>query len=438
VCLTLEVRAAEGPPIIPQAVQSASGQFTVLRAERSGAPASAAFLSEAGLLHLDPTLLTISAERLRQYLVRELEDSSPWEGRIVFSLRPTASFEAPVQVVGEWRGDRWQYQVSLPDYIQKERFVRALVEVNLLEIANRRSAGQAAEVPTWLTEGLTAQLLVSRSLEIILPRPKLDLHGVRVTPWVVEEVRYQPLALAHAQLQTNAPLSIEQLSWPTADSLEGRKAETYRHCSHLLLTRLLQLPNGPALLNAFVRNLGRHYNWQVAFLDTYHGQFPTLLDLEKWWALQVALFTGRELGAHYAYTESVLRLQQVVRFPVEVRLATDALPMHGEVPLQTVIEEWDATRQTRALQETLLNLAALRARIAPELIGLLDEYRMTLDRYLRDRNRKGLYLPKGINRQPALTALVRRTLNTLDRLDVELWGLLPVPVDDPALARSKQ
>jgi len=437
-CLTLGARAAGPASPDLQPVHSASGQFTVLQPDIPGPSAEGAFLSEAGLLHLDPTLLTISAERLRQHLTRELGDSSPWEGRIIFSLHRTGSFDAPVYAVGEWQGDGWQYQVSLPDYLRKDRFIRALVEVNLMEIANRSSSGRAAEIPDWLTEGLTARLLVSRSLEIILPQPQLALRSMKITPWVVEEINYQPLALAHAQMRTNTPLTIEQLSWPTEDSFRGPKGQAYRHCAHLLVARLLELPDGSALMNAFIRNLGRHYNWQVAFLDTYQARFPSQLDLEKWWALQVALFTGRELGAHYAYEDSVLRLQQAVRFPVEVRLGTNALPMHGAVRLQTIIQEWDMNRQTRALNQTLQELVALRARIAPELIGLLDDYRLALEHYLRNRNRKGLYLPKGVNRQPALTGLIRRTLSTLDELDAELAGLTPEQADKPALANSKK
>ena len=81
-------------------------------------------------------------------------------------------------------------------------------------------------------------------------------------------------------------------------------------------------------------------------------------------------------------------------------------------------------------------LALLRARIAPELIPILDRYRETLQGYLRNRNRSGLYLPKGINRQVALSAVVRQSLRTLDELDLELAGLLPESEDQANLAGS--
>ncbi|MCU0787204.1 MAG: hypothetical protein MUC91_03305 [Verrucomicrobia bacterium] len=419
-------------------VQSASGQFSVQAIESRSLPARFDLASDPDLLELDPTLLIVSAERLRQHLCREMGDTSPWQGRILFSLRPAESLEAPARLRAEWQGKGWQYQVSLPNYIQRDRFVRTLVEVNLMEMANRNSAGRTVEIPVWLTEGLTSLLLVSYSIEIILPPPRLQVRGVRTTPWSVEAKSYQPLAQAHAQLQTNAPLSIEQMSWPTPASLLGRKGQTYRSCAQLLVTRLLRLPEGPALLNAFIRNLGRHYNWQVAFLDAYSSQFPTLLDFEKWWALQVAHFTGRELGATYGYGDSVLRLKQAVLFPVEVRFQTDDLPLHGAMRLQTVIEERDLQQQQRAINRTLVELNLLRARIAPELIGLLDDYRLTLESYLRNRNRSGLYVVRGLNRQVALNAVVRRTLQELDQLDAELEALLPAPARVDALVDLPQ
>jgi hypothetical protein len=438
VCLMLGGGLAHSRAAESQGAQSASGQFTVLPPESLSASTSAPFLAGSDLLHLDPTLLVVSAERLRQHLTRELQDASSWEGRIFFVLRSTDSFEAPVQVVAEWGKNRWQYRMSLPEYVARDRFVRALVEVNLMEVANRGSSGRAAEIPAWLTEGLAAQLLVSRAVEIILPPPTLEVRGVKVTPWVWEEVSYQPLTKAHAQMRTNAPLSIEQLSWPTPELLEGPRAPVFRHCAHLLVTRLLQLPQGHARLNALIRSLGTHYNWQVAFLETYRQEFPSLLDLEKWWALQVVHFTGRELGATYGYLESVQRLQQALRFPVEVRLTTNALPMRSQVRLQTIIEAWDGNRQRRALEQTLADLARVRSRIAPDLIPLLDDYRLAIEHYLKNRDRAGLYLPKGGNRQISLNLLVQRTLKSLDRLDVELAGLAPAAPGSGALTRASE
>jgi hypothetical protein len=415
--------------------QSASGQFSVLSPDPSSPRvASAPLLADSDLLHVDPTLLTVSAERLRQHLVRELQDSSPWEDRILFSLRPAQGFDAPVEMIAEWHGDGWRYRVFMPEYLAHDRFVRALVEVNLMEMANRTSSGRASEVPAWLTEGLTAQLLASRAIEIILPPPRLKVGKMQVTPWVVEERKYQPLATAQLQLSTNTPLTIEQLSWPAPNAFVGRRGEIYRHCSHLLLTRLLQLPDGHALLNAYIRNLSRHYNWQVAFLDTYSQLFPSLLDLEKWWALQVADFTGRELGDLYSYTKSVRQLKQTVRFPVEVRLETNDLPMHGDAPLQTIIREWEGNQQRMALEQVVAKLTLLRARIAPELVALLDDYRLTLGNYLNNRDRMGIYLPKGANRQAAMNRLMGLTLRRLNRQDAELASLMPENEEESALA----
>jgi hypothetical protein len=152
----------------------------------------------------------------------------------------------------------------------------------------------------------------------------------------------------------------------------------------------------------------------------------------------VVHFTGRELGATYGYLESVQRLQQALRFPVEVRLTTNALPMRSQVRLQTIIEAWDGNRQRRALEQTLADLARVRSRIAPDLIPLLDDYRLAIEHYLKNRDRAGLYLPKGGNRQISLNLLVQRTLKSLDRLDVELAGLAPAAPGSGALTRASE
>jgi hypothetical protein len=123
---------------------------------------------------------------------------------------------------------------------------------------------------------------------------------------------------------------------------------------------------------------------------------------------------------------------------VEVRLATNTLPMHGEVRLQTILEAWDGNRQRRALEQTLTDLALLRSRIAPELVALLDDYRLTLGTYLKQRDRAGIYLPKGGNRQASVTLLTRRTLRTLDQLDAELTDLSPTPQTPPASVPSPE
>jgi len=45
-----------------------------------------------------------------------------------------------------------------PGLVQSERYVRAMVQVLLLELGNRHARAHTAEIPTWLTEGLSRQL----------------------------------------------------------------------------------------------------------------------------------------------------------------------------------------------------------------------------------------------------------------------------------------
>jgi hypothetical protein len=417
----------------PSHFTSASGQFTVQAGpDWKPSPAVWGTAEDPDVVQLTPTLLTVSAERLRQHLQRELEDRSNWSGRVLLELEPARVPRDTLRVVAELQSGRWQYRVTLPERMRRAGYLRALIEINLLEMANSRSAGRCAEVPTWLIEGLTGHLLASQAWQLILEPPQMTIRGVNLSPYYVESVNWQPLRLAHAQLQTNAPLTIEELGWPTEAGLEGRAGLVYRHCAQLLVTQLFRLPQGRRQLLAFIHTLATHYNWQVSFLEAFRADFPSLRSLEKWWALQVAHFTGRELDSICTHEDSVARLRDAVRVPVQVRLQTNDAPMHSTVSLQTVITEWDAARQAEALQQTLNRLALLRARLAPDLLSLLDDYRLSLGDYLRDRTKVGLHLPKGADRNIPLMQARGRVLRQLDQLDRELdSALLARPTPPP-------
>ncbi len=66
----------------------------------------------------------------------------------------------------------WQYRVDLPNVVERPRYVRAIVQVLLLELANRTAQGRGAEIPLWLVEGFSQLLLASSEVEIILPPPR--------------------------------------------------------------------------------------------------------------------------------------------------------------------------------------------------------------------------------------------------------------------------
>ena len=144
---------------------SASGQFVVISA--NAVPPSARppiAITNAGFIRLEPALLAVSAERIKQTLWRRLglAPSTPWRGRIFLALHPATSPDENVAIISTRFAGVWNYRVELPDNLSRTRLTRALTGVVLLELANRDNSGdRAPEIPAWLTEGLAHQLLAA-------------------------------------------------------------------------------------------------------------------------------------------------------------------------------------------------------------------------------------------------------------------------------------
>ncbi len=397
-------------------MRSASGQF-IVHADRTPGPGATAFEpgTNRNLIGLELGLVTVSADRIKQLLSRELEATAPARGKIYLALHPTGSADETVTVTAGLFKDGWEYRVDLPDVVERARYVRALVQVLLLEMANRQAGAHSAEIPPWLTEGLAQQLLASNELEILLPPPDTTVNGIRVNRTYVSLRRDNPLEQAHRQLCAHTPLTFEQLSWPAPEQLTGPAGELYRSSAQVFVQELLQMPEGRACLRAMLADLPQFYNWHLAFLRAYRAYFTRPLEVEKWWALQLAHFTGRELSQNWPADESWQKLEETLRPTVQVRAGANELPLLTNVTLQTIIRDWPDPRQTEALQEELRQLELLRLRVTLEPALVVDAYRQTLASYLHQREHPGLVLP--FRKQAALRHAAEEALKQLDALD---------------------
>ena len=106
-------------------------------------------------VELEPTLATVSCERIKQMLVRELNVTAPWRGTIYLVLYPARSAGDAITITSDRFKNGWQYRVDLPDVVERPRYVRAMVQVLLLELANRTAPARGAEIPLWLVEGFS-------------------------------------------------------------------------------------------------------------------------------------------------------------------------------------------------------------------------------------------------------------------------------------------
>jgi len=402
------------------AVQSRSGQFLVSGQAPNRANRVASVLAtNSEFLELEPTLLVVSCERIRQAVARELGLTDSWKGRIHINLFPVGSPADPITIAAEQSRGEWNYRMQLPNVVERRRLMRGLLQVLLAEVANRNATGQSAELPAWLTVGLAEHLLASAGAELLFPPPRARGGGLPVRTLTVERPR-DPLAAAREHLNKHLPCTLQELSWPTEQDFTGDTAETFRASAHLLVTELIQLKNGPACFRRWLRELPQHLNWQTAFLKAFHEHFGRLLDAEKWWALQTIYFTGRVATRSWPAAESLRKLDEAIHVPTQVRTAKGELPAAETVSLQTVIGEWSFDHQKMALGARVQQLELLRQRVLPDLFPLAENYRSLLAGYLQQRDKLGVELNKRKTARRDMERLTKETIRGLSMLDDRL------------------
>jgi hypothetical protein len=403
----------------PTLTRSVTGQFLVHDARGAG-PSEAAthFGTNSALVVLDPTLLAVSAERIKQLLNRELATAAPWRSRIHLTLCLAPGPDSPVTINCESFRDGWEYFVQLPDIMGRREYVRAMTQALLLEFANRNAGSHSADLPTWLIEGLTEQLFTGSEMKIVLPAPRKNINGLMLSFAGTNGPMQNPLQPARDILRTHPRLTFDDLSWPTDELLNGESFDIYRRSAQLLVTELLKLRDGQNSMRAMLQKLPQYYNWQFAFLDAFSFQRP--LEVEKWWSLHLIHFTQRD-AQYWPADESWQKLDDALRPAVQLRASTNDLPLRTDVPLQTIVREWDTPRQTQALNSELNELAVLRYRLAPQFVGIADSYHETIQTYLGEQSKSGFLRRKKSTHKRALEAV----LQTLDALDAKRAALRP-------------
>lgn len=419
-------------PLDNAAVRSVSGQFLVLNPPtRARTPDLS---GDSRLVKLEPSLLTVMCERVKQALTEEIGPGGQWRGKVYLTLRPAWSADEEVNFVAEHFKDGWVYRLELPNPVERTRLVRALVQAVLLEQANRNAGERSAEIPLWCSEGLRRQMLATRGLEIILPPPQTKENQLRLDRVVVESRRTNAVTLARLALGEQGPLSLEELSWPKDNVLAGPEAERYQLSAQIFVAELLRFEDGRDCLRQMLADLPRFLNWQLAFLGAFKPHFARQLDVEKWWALQTELMTGRTENGLWSATESWNKLDQILRVPVQVRRERADLPRVTDVSLGTVIVEWDAGRQLLALRGKVTELQAARVRVSAELLSLVDDYRRVLAAYINRRENPAATLGGRRGEMPDVRRLVRDTLKQLENLEAQRLELKPAATAPVAAA----
>jgi hypothetical protein len=415
-------------------VQSSSGQF-VVREIQTAFPVSVsatrmpvgdgwAFLLPSHNLSpnpdksevtLEPSILAVSCERVKNLFLSELGLADVWQGRISVMIAPPQQELQQPRLTANYDPSGWWYNLELPKTVQSKVLIRALVDALFLEIANRNAGSQTAEIPCWLVEGMGAELQAYNFPTFIL-QGNVQMAGDRVKLEGLDRVR--------AQLRSHAPLSFQELSLPNDADLSGDGLELYRTCSQLFLEQLLQFNDGRVLLREMLRQLPDHLNWQTAFLSAFHPHFKQLLDVEKWWGLSYVDFTRDDLAEPLSAENCWKKLQDALDVPVQVHFGADNLPAEARITLQEVITQWSPADATPAIDRVLTELKYLHYRASPEIKPLVDSYLRVLVGYLVT-DRPSLEWTLGKNHPSASKLLKSETVDQLDALDKHRSSLRP-------------
>lgn len=407
-----------------QTNQSRSGLFTILGPKISSK--SLYFNNFMGNrpVKLDPALMAVSCEQIKELLLTELgynlrqqmvalRQKQPL-GKIFVVLHPEPDQPIQFSVLPGVAGA--SYRVDMPSEMFASRMIETMVQILLIDMANARNNGPTVYPPTWLSEGLVAHLqaigLETLPLEAGLPVTKVKIHK-------------EAVADVRERLHEHAPLTFEELSWP--EKLSKERRGLFPDSSQLFVYELLRLKNGRASLRQMIDTLPRYKNWQFAFLESFSSHFHQIVETEKWWALTLVNFTGRDPQQLWSKTESEKKLAATLRISAQVHVSKDVLPSRKELTLQKVIADWDFTRQQLVLQRTIGQLRILRTRIALDLLEVVDDYRGTLEQYLAE-GRPG-EKDKKISRSAA--ALRKSACKRLDEIDKRFASVRTPPTTAP-------
>jgi hypothetical protein len=418
-------------------VNSVSGQFLVTCVADPAPFYRNLNPANTNVVQLKTALLAVAAERFKVSLWRQLglpADAS-WSGKIHLRLHPAASPDETVTIASTPFLDRWSYGVELPDQLWKTRLARALSGVLLLEIANRTASpgSHAAEIPAWLVDGLAQQVLAAEGDKVLLSAPEKKDEPLAVHRIAQTDRGLDSLAGARRILQNTPALTFDQLSWPTDAQMDGADGGAYYASAQLFQSELLGLKNGAEKLRAMLAGLPEHLNWQTAFFQAFGDDFKRPVDVEKWWALRLVNCAILASGPHWTTDVSLARLQALLSVPVEFRNASNALPSHTEISLQTALRSLNPGQRDSVLRTKVRDLALAELRLAPPFGALADRYRVTLADFLGEtpRTRQATVVNRhGVdtNRQASLNDTLKR-LDALDlrRRQAEIRSVIPLP-----------
>ncbi|SVB74788.1 uncharacterized protein METZ01_LOCUS227642, partial [marine metagenome] len=215
---------------------SRSGQFVAygpMSPKRRGGILDA----NANTILIAPDYAVVTAERVRNALLRRLGLPLLPGSRVKLRIEATMSYKATVPVVTERHLNGYTYELTLPSEIETDKLVRALVQVALLDLANQKPQLRDTEIPLWLTVGITQALLAQSNLVLVVESPQQEGRSM-ATEFAQKNIRqYDTLAGVRARLRGRRAFDFSEIAMPSPAHLRGENWRDFQACSHLLVDR---------------------------------------------------------------------------------------------------------------------------------------------------------------------------------------------------------
>jgi hypothetical protein len=384
---------------------SQSEQFVVHGGLIRGAAPRLSGTNATRFIQAEPQLVALMGERVARAIAHELRLKSRWADTVhvtVFDLAPAGQ---SIGLISHLYADGFDYKMSVPGHVEGTQLLKGLLQALLLEFTNRGHR-RSGELPNWLVEGMVRQIQTT-----VVPT-----YVVNRKPITIEKTGYDRLGATRDYFQTNALMTLHDLSFADLTRVTSEQREQFEASSHLLVHELLRLPGGPALMAQFLQTLPTTHNWQTAFYSVYKQHFDGPLAFEKWWMLSWVHFKNGQERDYWPVEVALDRLESVLFTAMEVRTNATSVPVHREATLQEFIERADFATQKEILSQKVQQMFFMSLSVPNQALPLWEGYHRALETYLYRRDNDTQPTLK-IDPEKRLQTLIKDTLQTLDQLD---------------------
>ncbi len=400
----------------PQPVTSVSKQFSAIwKLDRAPRPIISGTNGVPTVVRVNAHSLVFFAEETKKRLLRELGVSDLWSGHAILRIIDLPPGTKPL-LERQAYGDRWRYQLTVPEELPSRQLLHAMVSLLLEEYAGRYSR-KAPRIPPWLAEGFT-ELLIQKNGATLFSSLTLNRANILFQPDVMRRSR--------VVLQNTPPVSYLNLSLPPSELQLGAGLARYRAHAHLFTVKLLAHTDGKRRMQFFIRETNRRANSQHALLAAF--DFKTMLAAEQWWSLSQTRFRNRD--AQNRWTPGVAQGHLANLLSVEAAHEDG----RKSVPLREYLQTGTHAEHLKVLLPMVQKLKLVEINAPQQLTRVTREYRLVLEQYIGKPKKPNGPIPQLTDEAHAAHRKV--ALQSLHLLDTILADLKRAP-NRPSTALGK-